>query len=48
VLGKGMHAGLPGHSFVFVDALGTQRWNGEHPSMYMSTAGLIAQVKAHR
>jgi hypothetical protein len=47
VLGKGMHAGLPGHSFVFVDARGMQRWYGEYPSMYLSAAGLIAQVKAH-
>jgi peroxiredoxin len=47
VLGKGMHAGLPGHSFVLVDARGTQRWHGEYPSMYLPAAGLIAQVKAH-
>src|SRR6266511_2498519 len=25
-LGKGMHAGLPGHSFVLIDATGVQRW----------------------
>ncbi len=47
VLGKGMHAGLPGHGFVLVDARGTERWYGEYPSMYLSTAGLITQVKAH-
>lgn len=47
MLGKGMHAGLPGHGFVLVDARGMQRWHGEYPSMYLSTAGLIAQVKAH-
>jgi peroxiredoxin len=47
VLGKGMHAGLPGHGFVLIDARGTERWYGEYPSMYLSTAGLIAQVKAH-
>lgn len=46
-LGKGMHAGLPGHSFAFIDARGTERWYGEYPSMYLSTTGLIAQVKAH-
>lgn len=27
-LGKGMHAGLPGHSFVLVDRTGRQRWTG--------------------
>jgi peroxiredoxin len=47
VLGKGMHAGLPGHGFVLVDARGMQRWYGEYPSMYLPAAGLIAQVKAH-
>ncbi len=47
VLGQGMHPGLPGHGFVLVDARGMQRWYGEYPSMYLSTAGLIAQVKAH-
>jgi peroxiredoxin len=47
VLGKGMHAGLPGHGFVFIDARGTERWYGEYPSMYLSTTGLIAQVRAH-
>lgn len=46
VLGKGMHPGLPGHGFVLIDAKGIQRWYGEYPSMYLSTAGLIAQVKA--
>jgi peroxiredoxin len=47
VLGQGMHAGLPGHGFVLIDARGTERWYGEYPSMYLSTAGLIAQVKTH-
>jgi peroxiredoxin len=47
VLGKGMHAGLPGHGFVLIDARGTERWYGEYPSMYLSTAGLIAQARAH-
>lgn len=48
VLGKGMHQGLPGHGFVLIDASGTERWYGEYPSMYLSTADLLAQVKAHR
>jgi peroxiredoxin len=47
VLGKGMHAGLPGHGFVLIDARGTERWYGEYPSMYLPTAGLIQQVHAH-
>jgi peroxiredoxin len=47
VLGKGMHAGLPGHGFVLIDAHRTERWYGEYPSMYLSAAGLIQQVHAH-
>ena len=46
-LGKGMHAGLPGHGFVLIDASGTQRWYGEYPTMYLPTAALLAQVRAH-
>lgn len=47
VLGKGMHAGLPGHSFVLVDKAGKQRWYGEYPSMWLSTADLLGQVRSH-
>ncbi len=46
-LGKGMHAGLPGHSFVLIDATGMQRWYGEYPSMYLSSADLADQIRAH-
>jgi peroxiredoxin len=46
-LGKGMHAGLPGHSFVLVDPSGNQRWYGEYPSMYLSPADLLKQVRQH-
>ncbi len=47
VLGKGMHAGLPGHGFVLIDARGIERWYGEYPSMYLTTAGLLQQVRTH-
>jgi peroxiredoxin len=46
-LGKGMHAGLPGHSFVLIDTAGVQRWYGEYPSMYLSSAELLDQVRQH-
>jgi peroxiredoxin len=46
-LGKGMHEGLPGHSFVLIDAQGTQRWYGEYPSMYLSSADLLTQIRKH-
>ena len=46
-LGKGMHAGLPGHSFVLVDKNGVQRWYGEYPSMWLSPADLLGQIRSH-
>ena len=47
VLGKGMMSGLPGHGFVLIDKTGHQRWYGEYPSMWVSPADLLKQVKAH-
>jgi peroxiredoxin len=46
-LGKGMHAGLPGHSFVLIDSQGVQRWYGEYPSMYLAPADLLTQIRQH-
>jgi peroxiredoxin len=46
-LGKGMHEGLPGHSFVLIDKTGTQRWYGEYPSMWLSPADLLTQINKH-
>jgi peroxiredoxin len=43
-LGKGMHAGLPGHGFVLVDAAGIQRWQGDYPSMWLDPATLLQIV----
>ena len=40
-LGKGMHAGLPGHGFILIDADGTQRWYGNYPSMWLDPADLL-------
>jgi peroxiredoxin len=45
-LGKGMHAELPGHSFVLIDAQGVQRWYGEYPSMWLEPKALITEIKA--
>ena len=45
-LGKGMHAGLPGHSFVLVDKQGRQRWYGEYPSMWLAPRDLLRQIHA--
>lgn len=46
-IGKGMHAGLPGHSFVLIDKTGNQRWYGEYPSMWLSTTDLLKEVNNH-
>ena len=46
-LGKGMHAGLPGHSFVLIDTGGVQRWYGEYPSMYLPATQLLSEVRGH-
>ena len=43
-IGKGMHAGLPGHSFVVIDAEGTQRWYGEYPGMWLEPQDLLTQA----
>ncbi len=45
-LGKGMHAGLPGHSFVLIDKSGHQRWYGEYPSMWLSPQDLLDEVRS--
>lgn len=45
-LGKGMHEGLPGHSFVLIDANGQQRWYGEYPSMWLAPKDLLAEVSS--
>jgi peroxiredoxin len=45
-IGKGMHAGLPGHSFVLIDKTGKQRWYGEYPSMWLSNADLLGQIRS--
>ncbi len=46
-LGKGMHAGLPGHSFVLIDTEGQQRWYGEYPSMWLDPGELLDEILNH-
>jgi peroxiredoxin len=43
-LGTGMHAGLPGHGFVLIDAEGVQRWYGNYPSMWLKPSALLNEV----
>lgn len=46
VLGKGMHAGLPGHSFVYIDAGGAKKWYGEYPTMFLPANDLLAKIRS--
>ena len=43
-LGKGMHAGLPGHGFVLVDEDGMLLWQGNYPSMWLDPEELLSEV----
>ena len=43
VLGKGLHEGLPGHGFVFIDADGVQRWFSNYPSMWLDPDHLLKE-----
>lgn len=45
-LGAGMHEGLPGHSFVLVDADGRRAWSGSYPSMWLAPRDLLEEVQA--
>ncbi|HEX9123620.1 MAG TPA: redoxin family protein [Actinomycetota bacterium] len=44
MLGHGMHANLPGHGFVFIDASGQIRWQKEYPSMYASASEIMSAI----
>ena len=44
MLGKGMHADLPGHGFVLIDGTGQVRWKMEYPSMFVSARDLLDAV----
>jgi peroxiredoxin len=47
MLGKGMHANLPGHGFVLVDATGEVRWKMEYPSMFVPAGDLLDAVEPY-
>ncbi|MFS0703287.1 peroxiredoxin family protein [Cellulomonas sp. 179-A 9B4 NHS] len=46
-LGTGMHAGLPGHGFVLIDAQGQQIWQGDYPSMWIDPPELLDVVRSN-
>ncbi|MFA5891114.1 MAG: peroxiredoxin family protein [Actinomycetota bacterium] len=45
-LGRGMHADLPGHGFILIDAQGTVLWRKDYPSMYVGPKELLDEVSA--
>lgn len=47
MLGKGMHANLPGHGFVLIDETGEVLWKMEYPSMFVSADDLLAAVEPY-
>jgi peroxiredoxin len=47
MLGKGMHANLPGHGFVLIDDTGRIRWEKEYPSMWASAGEILAQIRPY-
>lgn len=44
-LGTGMHANLPGHGFVLINADGEQVWSGNYPSMWIAPEDLFQLVE---
>lgn len=48
VVGTGMHANLPGHSFILVDGSGRIAWRGDYPSMFVTTDRLLADMGSER
>jgi peroxiredoxin len=48
VIGTGMHANLPGHSFILVDAAGRIAWSGDYPSMFVTTDQLLSDIGSAR
>lgn len=44
VVGTGMHANLPGHSFILVDASGRIQWRKDYPSMFVTVPQLLAEI----
>jgi len=44
VIGTGMHADLPGHSFVLLDASGQIKWQMAYPSMFASAQQLVQDM----
>lgn len=48
VVGTGMHADLPGHSFVLVNGSGRIAWRGDYPSMFVTVDQLLSDIGSAR
>jgi peroxiredoxin len=46
VLGLGMHADMPGHTFILVDRKGVIRWRHDYTTMYVAPGKLLAAIPA--
>jgi peroxiredoxin len=44
VLGLGMHADMPGHTFILVDSHGVIRWRHDYTKMYVPTGELMKAI----
>jgi peroxiredoxin len=44
VLGLGMHADMPGHTFILVDRHGVIRWRHDYTEMYVPTGELMKAI----
>ena len=44
VLGLGMHADMPGHTFILVDKTGAIRWRHDYTKMYVPVKELLADI----
>ncbi len=44
VLGLGMHADMPGHTFILVDRKGVIRWRHDYTTMYVAPGKLLAAI----
>jgi hypothetical protein len=44
VLGLGMHADMPGHTFILVDRHGVIRWRHDYTTMFVPPEKLLKEI----
>jgi peroxiredoxin len=45
VLGRGMHADKPGHTFILIDRQGVIQWREDYSEMYVPTEDVLKAVR---